>query len=77
MVQPSSICEDRPTRGHLRRQSRRGCCRGTHEWPKRGPKWKLALQSCIDGFEGRVSPQEVRMAFEAAAREEGMLRSSG
>ncbi|WP_352972579.1 DUF982 domain-containing protein [Mesorhizobium sp. M1334] len=47
------------------------------KWPKRGPKWKLALQSWIAGFEGRVSPQEVRMAFEAAAREEGMLRSSG
>lgn len=45
------------------------------KWRKKGPKWKLAVQSCIDCFEDRVTPQDVQKAFEAAAREQGMLRS--
>ncbi|SIT54810.1 conserved hypothetical protein [Mesorhizobium prunaredense] len=41
------------------------------KWPNRGPKWKI--QACVDAFEDRVTPQDVRAAFEAAAEEEGML----
>ncbi|MER8385267.1 DUF982 domain-containing protein [Mesorhizobium sp. M1380] len=44
------------------------------KWTKMGPKWNLAVQACIDAFEGRVSPKDVRKAFEAAAKEEGVLR---
>ena len=43
------------------------------KWPKKGPKWKKAVQSCIDAFEDRVPPEEVRRAFEAAAKEEKMF----
>ncbi|MER8957296.1 DUF982 domain-containing protein, partial [Mesorhizobium sp. M0833] len=31
-------------------------------------------QACSDAFEGRVSPNDVRKAFEEAAEEEGVLR---
>ncbi|TIL70761.1 MAG: DUF982 domain-containing protein [Mesorhizobium sp.] len=37
-------------------------------WDTKGPRWTKAVQSCIDAFERRVSPQEVREAFEAAAK---------
>ncbi|WP_348984003.1 DUF982 domain-containing protein [Mesorhizobium mediterraneum] len=33
------------------------------------PEVEKAVQSCVDALEGRVSPQEVREAFEAAAKE--------
>lgn len=46
------------------------------KWTKKGPKWRAAVQACIDAFEGRVSPEEARKAFLAAAKEEGVLRSS-
>ncbi|MER8521187.1 DUF982 domain-containing protein [Mesorhizobium sp. M0644] len=39
-----------------------------------GPKWRKAVQLCIDAVEDRATPEEVRKAFEAAAREEGVLR---
>ncbi|MER8530971.1 DUF982 domain-containing protein [Mesorhizobium sp. M0159] len=35
------------------------------------------MQLCIDAVEDRATHEEVRKAFEAAAREEGVLRSSG
>ncbi|ESZ01166.1 DUF982 domain-containing protein [Mesorhizobium sp. L48C026A00] len=38
-------------------------------WDTKGPRWTKAVQSCVDAFEGRVSSQEVREAFEAAAKE--------
>ncbi|WP_404927171.1 DUF982 domain-containing protein [Mesorhizobium sp. ORM16] len=44
------------------------------KWRKRGPKWKTAVQLCVDCFADRASPQDVRKAFEEAAKEEGMLR---
>ncbi|MER8396403.1 DUF982 domain-containing protein [Mesorhizobium sp. M0045] len=44
------------------------------KWTERGPKWNLAVQACSDAFEGRVSPNDVRKAFEEAAEEEGVLR---
>lgn len=43
-------------------------------WPEKGPKWRKAVQTCIDAGEGRKSADEVRKAFEAAAKEAGMLR---
>jgi hypothetical protein len=45
-------------------------------WQKRGPKWRAAVEACIDAHEGRKTAAEVRKAFEAAAKESGMLRSS-
>ncbi|WP_288141993.1 DUF982 domain-containing protein [Mesorhizobium sp.] len=47
------------------REPTRNSWRGT----QKGPRWTKAVQSCVDAFEGRVSPQEVREAFEAAAKE--------
>lgn len=43
------------------------------KWASRGPKWRRAVQACMDAIEGGVSPGEVRKAFEAAAREAGKL----
>ncbi len=40
-------------------------------WTKRGPKWRHAVEVCLEGLKGRVSPEEVRSAFEEAAKEEG------
>ncbi|TIX46643.1 MAG: DUF982 domain-containing protein [Mesorhizobium sp.] len=42
---------------------------------KKRPKWKKAEQLCTEALAGRASPEEARMAFEAA-KEEGMLRPS-
>ncbi|RWO55398.1 DUF982 domain-containing protein [Mesorhizobium sp.] len=39
------------------------------KWDTKWPRWTKAVQSCVDAFEGRVSHQEVREAFEAAAKE--------
>ncbi|TIL63258.1 DUF982 domain-containing protein [Mesorhizobium sp.] len=44
-------------------------------WDTKGPLWTKAVQSCVDAFEGRVSPQEVREAFEAAAKEASVYLS--
>ncbi|MER8956350.1 DUF982 domain-containing protein [Mesorhizobium sp. M0833] len=44
-------------------------------WDTKGPRWTKAVQSCVDAFEGRVSPQEVRQAFEAAAKEANVYLS--
>ncbi|SJM34038.1 DUF982 domain-containing protein [Mesorhizobium delmotii] len=46
------------------------------KWTKKGPKWKRAVEACVAGMEGEVTPNDVRKAFEAAAKEEGVLRSS-
>jgi hypothetical protein len=42
-------------------------------WDTKGPKWTVAAQACMDAFEGKVSAEEVRQLFEAAAEESGML----
>lgn len=44
-------------------------------WDTKGPRWTKAVQSCVDALEGRVSPQEVREAFEAAAKEASVYLS--
>ncbi|MER9832535.1 DUF982 domain-containing protein [Mesorhizobium sp. M0134] len=41
------------------------------KWTKMGPKWRKAVQLCIDAIEDRATPAEARKAFEAAAKEEG------
>lgn len=41
----------------------------------KGPKWTKAVQSCVDAFEGKVSPKEIREAFEAAAKEASVYLS--
>jgi hypothetical protein len=43
------------------------------KWTKRGPKWQQAVETCMAAMEGNVPTQEVRRAFEAAAKEESML----
>ncbi|CCV05784.1 conserved hypothetical protein [Mesorhizobium metallidurans STM 2683] len=67
---PVSVKTDRPGRtygvNHVE-----GAAEEFMKWPNRGPKWKI--QACVDAFEDRVTPQDVRAAFEAAAEEEGML----
>jgi hypothetical protein len=45
-------------------------------WDTKGPKWTDAVQACVDAFEGKVSPNEVRQLFEEAAEEAGMLLSA-
>ncbi|GLS36059.1 hypothetical protein GCM10010869_16480 [Mesorhizobium tianshanense] len=42
-------------------------------WTKRGPRWRHAVELCMEGLQGRVAPAAVRDAFEAAAKEEGMF----
>ncbi|RWO26651.1 DUF982 domain-containing protein [Mesorhizobium sp.] len=46
------------------------------KWTKRGAKWKEAVAVCIGLIEGERTPDDVRKPFEAAAEEEGLLRSS-
>jgi hypothetical protein len=46
------------------------------KWRKRGPKWKKAVKACMAVLEGDGTPGDVRKTFEAAAKEEGVLRSS-
>ncbi|CAH2397524.1 DUF982 domain-containing protein [Mesorhizobium ventifaucium] len=46
------------------------------KWTKRGPKWKEAIEACVALIKGERTPDDVRKAFEAAAKEEDVLRSS-
>ncbi|SJM33279.1 DUF982 domain-containing protein [Mesorhizobium delmotii] len=46
------------------------------KWTKRGPKWTKAVEACMACIEGEGTPEDVRKAFEIAAKEEGLLRSS-
>jgi hypothetical protein len=46
------------------------------KWTTRGPKWKEAVEVCMALIEGERTTDDVRNAFEAAAEEEGLLRSS-
>ncbi|MDX8450327.1 DUF982 domain-containing protein [Mesorhizobium captivum] len=39
-------------------------------WPYRGRNWNKAVQACLAALAGRLM---IRIAFEAAATEEGML----
>ncbi|MER8605858.1 DUF982 domain-containing protein [Mesorhizobium sp. M1233] len=69
---PVYVRTDRP--GHRYGVSHvEGAAEELMKWTKRGPKWNLAVQSCIDAFEDKVTPMDVRKAFEAAAKEEKML----
>ena len=43
------------------------------EWTKRGPKWRNAIAVCLAALEGKKPAADARKAFEAAAREAGML----
>ncbi|ESX63846.1 hypothetical protein X759_33145 [Mesorhizobium sp. LSHC420B00] len=52
-------------------------------WTRRGPRWHKAATLCLSALEGdpidphiqdRVTPEEVHQAFEAAAKEEWVLR---
>jgi hypothetical protein len=44
-------------------------------WPDHTrPKWRRAAQTCIEAGEGKKTAADVRKAFEAAAKEAGMLR---
>jgi hypothetical protein len=43
------------------------------KWANRGPKWHLAVRACMAALAGDMPSQEVRKAFEAAAKEEKMF----
>ena len=43
------------------------------EWAARGPEWRMGVEVCLAAFEGKRSAADARTAFEAAARESGML----
>ncbi|MEI9409907.1 DUF982 domain-containing protein [Mesorhizobium salmacidum] len=43
------------------------------KWSKRGPKWQIAADLCIDALDHKVRPEIVRDAFREAAEEEGVL----
>ncbi|TIO04659.1 MAG: DUF982 domain-containing protein [Mesorhizobium sp.] len=45
-------------------------------WTIRGPKWREAIEAFVALIKGERTPDDVRKAFEAAAEEEGLLRSS-
>jgi hypothetical protein len=42
-------------------------------WGRRGPKWQKAIETCLAAPDGRKTSADARKAFEAAAREAGML----
>jgi hypothetical protein len=46
------------------------------KWTKRGPKWKQAVETCMAAMADELTPDDARMAFVAAAQEEGMLMRS-
>ncbi|MBZ9674043.1 DUF982 domain-containing protein [Mesorhizobium sp. ES1-3] len=43
------------------------------KWSKRGPKWQIAADLCLDALDHKVRPEVVREAFREAAVEEGKL----
>ncbi|GAA2867646.1 hypothetical protein GGQ99_001261 [Aminobacter niigataensis] len=50
-------------------------------WPlpengKRGPKWRKAYKVCFDALEGMAEANTAGKAFEAAAKEAGVLRNN-
>lgn len=44
------------------------------KWGRRGPEWRNAVAMCTASLEGKRPAFVARKAFEAAARESGMLR---
>lgn len=42
----------------------------------RGPKWREAIEAFVALIKGERTPDDVGKAFEVAAEEEGLLRSS-
>ncbi|UCI16989.1 DUF982 domain-containing protein [Mesorhizobium sp. B2-1-8] len=47
------------------------------EWPNRGPAWNEAVRVCLAALAGELTPDHARIAFEAAAKEQGLLLQSG
>ncbi|MDX8529127.1 DUF982 domain-containing protein [Mesorhizobium sp. MSK_1335] len=47
------------------------------EWPKRGGTWNGAVRVCLAALAGDLTPDDARAAFEAAAKEQGLLLQSG
>jgi hypothetical protein len=43
------------------------------KWTKRGPKWNKAVRVCLAALAGELTPEDGRVAFKSAAKEEGML----
>jgi hypothetical protein len=43
------------------------------KWTKCGPKWNKAVRVCLAALAGELTPEDARIAFKAAANEEGML----
>ncbi|MFC3320826.1 MULTISPECIES: DUF982 domain-containing protein [Mesorhizobium] len=43
------------------------------QWTKHGPRWNEAVRVCLSALAGELTPADARIAFKAAAREEGLL----
>jgi hypothetical protein len=43
------------------------------KWPKRGPRWRKGVETCMAAMKGKATPEQTRKAFEATAKEAGML----
>ncbi|MGX5845013.1 DUF982 domain-containing protein [Mesorhizobium sp. ArgA1] len=43
------------------------------QWTRHGPKWNKAVCVCLAAMAGELTPEDARIAFKAAAREEGLL----
>ncbi|WP_352752485.1 DUF982 domain-containing protein [Mesorhizobium sp. M0204] len=75
MVRSPGLREDE-TSGHSQwGQPVEGAAEELLAWDTKGPRWTKAVQSCVDACEGKSSPQEVREAFEAAAKEANVYLS--
>lgn len=44
-----------------------------NEWPTRGPEHEAVLNACRAGMSGKFDAERIREAFEAFAREAGIL----
>lgn len=41
-------------------------------WQARGPRWRTAVQTCMDAMDGKTTAKDVRRAFTASAKEAGI-----
>jgi hypothetical protein len=46
------------------------------KWQRRGPRWKRAIEACMNALKSQIDGAVARRAFEAAAEESGMLLES-
>jgi hypothetical protein len=69
---PVIVKSENPT-GTVAVEDSRQACEQLLGLMKRGPKWRKASTTCGMAVDGIVPPAQCRRAFEAAAREAGVL----